>query len=225
MKILIKPCLTALAFGLTHAGDLNATPPDFRIANSVVKVISQSSSWKSNLGSGVIIATDRVATNCHVTRSGQRIIVVKSGQYYPVIAQAALPEFDVCLLKTRSMPLPQAPLAEGDDLELGDDINIYGYPMALGMRVLKGAIVGLHQYNDQKVIEISAGFMQGASGGGVFNDAGKLIGLTTFMGRTQNRYHFYAIPVVWLSHALTVEFQPIKPFASTSFWESGKFEH
>ena len=225
MKKLSKPCLSILIFGFLFPSVLKATPPDVQLAKTIVKIIAHTSNGKSNMGSGVIIATNKVATNCHVTRIAQQIIVVKSGQYYPAMAQAALPELDVCLLQTKKMSLPNAPLADGDNLKPGDDINIYGYPLALDMRVMNGAIVELHQYNDQKIIEINAGFMQGASGGGVFNHAGELIGITTFMGRRQDGYHFYAIPVAWLNHALKVKFQPIKPFTNLSFWESGKFKH
>ena len=213
--------------GLLPPSSAQSAPPapDSQLARTIVKVIAQSSDWKSNMGSGVIIAADKVATNCHVTRNAQKIILVQSGRYYPAIAQAVLAELDVCLLQTRHMPTLHASLADGSGLVLGNAIKIYGYPLALGMRVLQGAIVGLHRFHDQDIIEISAGFMQGASGGGVFNDSGKLIGLTTFMGRKRDGYHFYAIPVSWLHDALKAKFEPIRPFSSISFWESGEFEH
>ncbi|MGR9116210.1 MAG: S1 family peptidase [Gammaproteobacteria bacterium] len=216
---------SVLVFGFLFAPRLQAVTPDVKLASTIVKVVAQASDGKRHMGSGVIVAANKVATNCHVTRAGRRIIVLKSGQYYQAIAQAALPEFDVCLLKTDRMPLPKAPMAAGYNLKLGDNINIYGYPLAMGMRVKAGAIVGLHRYDDQQVIEINAGFMQGASGGAVFNQAGQLIGLTTFMGRKKDSYHFYAIPAAWLILALKTKFYPVKPFSHISFWESGKFEH
>lgn len=190
---------------------------------STVKIQAVAAGGKQNLGSGVVIAPDTIATNCHVMRHAKRAFVIQPEQLYPVLAEAALPAYDVCLLKTENLSLPPAELADTDDLNTGDDIVLSGYPFALGLRMKHGNITGLHPFQSDRIIEINAGFNHGASGGGVFDQDGKLIGLMTFMGREAGAIHFYAIPSTWLTMGLDQEFMPLRPFADKSFWEKGEF--
>ena len=98
-----------------------------------------------------------------------------------------------------------------------------GYPYALNLRMTRGKVIGLHPYAQDQIIEINAGFNHGASGGGVFNSSGELIGLMTFMGREQGAMHFYVIPASWLAMGLEKEFVPLRSFSARSFWEKGDF--
>lgn len=200
--------------------------PDFRLlSRSVVKIMAISQSGTQNLGSGVVIDHDKIATNCHVTRAAVRAYLLKESQLHAVRAEAALPEFDVCILETGTVTLPAVPLANPDTVVPGDQITIIGYPLALGIKMKKGSVIRLHPHADDEIIEISAGFKQGASGGGVFNDNGELIGLMTFMGRHDKQVHYYAVPVTWLARVLEQTFVPMRTFSERSFWEKGDFEH
>ncbi len=195
----------------------------FDPSRSTVKIQALSASGKQNLGSGVVIAANTIATNCHIMRKSKRAFLIEPDGLYPVLTQAVLPEFDVCILKTDHLNLPAAELAEGESVNVGDDIVLSGYPFALSLRTMQGKIIGLHPYRDDQIIEINAGFNHGASGGGVFDHDGKLIGLMTFMGPEAGAMHFYVIPAAWLAMGLEQEFAPLKPFKERSFWEKGAF--
>ncbi len=197
---------------------------DMQLSLSVVKVIARNAAGKSYMGSGVIIAPGRVATNCHVTRDAEQIVLFKSGHAYPVLKQAALTELNACILETGSMPLPAAQLALSEDTAVGMPVYMYGYPFALGMRSRPTSVVAFHPYHAGHVFEIDAGFMQGASGGGIFNEAGELVGLMTFIGKDVKDFHFYAIPAEWLVKAAQEPFVAIHAFKGLSFWESGAFK-
>lgn len=205
------------------AMSVSAIEPDVRLSLSVVKVIASTEQGKSHLGSGVIVAPGKVATNCHVTRDASKIMLSKSGHVYPVVSQAALPELDVCILETGALPLPSVSPAPAK-MAKGTPVYMYGYPYALGMRSMPASVVAFHPHLSGEVIEIDAGFMHGASGGGIFNEAGELVGLTTFIGKHDQRYHYYAIPADWLIKAMQEPFLPIHAFKSLSFWEDGSFQ-
>lgn len=189
----------------------------------VVKIQALSANGKQYLGSGVVIAPDTIATNCHVMRTANRAFVIQPERLYPVLAQAAMPELDVCILKTNHLGLPMAELVDGEPQHIGDDIVLSGYPFGLGLRMKQGKITGLHPHEEDAIIEINAGFNHGASGGGVFDHNGNLIGLMTFMGPEAGVFHFYAIPAAWLAQGLEQAFVPLKPFSGRSFWEKGDF--
>jgi len=202
-----------------HKGEITAVDP----GRSTVKIQALSSSGKQNLGSGVVIAPDTVATNCHVLRQAERAIIILPEGLYPVLSQAALPEYDVCILKTAHLGLTPAEILDSGAIEIGGDIVLSGYPFALGLRLKRGKVTGLFPYGQDQIIEINAGFNHGASGGGVFDREGKLIGLMTFMGPEADAYHFYAIPATWLTMGMEQKFTPLKPFSGRSFWEKGDF--
>jgi serine protease Do len=209
---------------LTGCASIKAVDnPALDPGRSTVKIQAITSDGKQNLGSGVVIGPNLIATNCHVVRKAKRAYLSQPDRLYPVLAQAALPEFDVCILKTDHLNLPTAELAESEDINIGDDIMLSGYPFALSLSMRKGKVIGLYPYGDSQIIEINAGFNHGASGGGVFDSHGKLIGLMTFMGPEAGTLHFYVIPVSWLVQGLQQEFAPLKPFPELGFWEKGNF--
>jgi tetratricopeptide (TPR) repeat protein len=60
----------------------------------------------------------------------------------------------------------------------------------------------LYALDHENIIQSSAGFAMGASGGGLFDDEGRLIGLTTF--KSPGRYaYYYSIPVEWIKLLLS----------------------
>ncbi len=204
---------------------INAAEFDFQLSNSVVKVVAKSENNRTQLGSGVVIDHNLVATNCHTLKLANSAYLLKAGRRYLITAQAALPELDTCILQTETMELPFAKLTENKQLKPGDPIIMFGYPLALGIRSLQGSIKALHPHNSDQVIEINTGFIQGASGGGVFSQHGKLIGLATFMTRGDDNLHFFVIPSAWITLALKQPFEPVKPFKTKSFWENGRFHY
>lgn len=213
-----------LSIGLFCSHQVWAIKPDMHLSLSVVKVVARNAAGKTYMGSGVIIAPGKVATNCHVTRDAEQIVLFKSGHAYPVLKQAALTELDACILETGSIPLPAAKLALSEDFAVGTPVYMYGYPFALGMRSRPASVIAFHPYRAGHVLEIDAGFMQGASGGGIFNEAGELVGLMTFIGKDEKDFHFYAIPSEWLVKATHEPFLAIHAFEGLSFWESGSFK-
>lgn len=221
MPYLVNFILILMVTGCLPLQPVKLQPVD--PGRSIVKIQAISTGGKQNLGSGVVIARDTIATNCHVVRSAKRVFIIVPEGLYRIIALAAMPELDICLLKTQQLTIPAVELADSDGIHVGDDIVLSGYPLGMGRRTSSGAITALHPYRDSRIIEISTGFNHGASGGGVFDQEGKLIGLMTFMGKEDGLMHFYVIPAAWLAIGLKQAFAPLKPFKDRSFWEKGDF--
>lgn len=192
------------------------------LSRSVVKILAVSDDNSQGLGSGVVIGHNEVATNCHITRIARRIYVTKEDRIYRAGLQASIPELDTCILKTGTLTLPVAKL--GDPLlSLHSKLAMFGYPLALSIRMRPGRIIHLHAFENSHVIEIDTGFTHGSSGGGVFNERGELIGLITFMTHNNRRQRFFVTPADWINRALQQSFEPIHPFTEKSFWEKGAF--
>lgn len=207
-----------IVYSAKGSADIN-----FQISTSVIKVVASSGNNKTHLGSGVVIDHNLVATNCHVMHQATNAHLLKAGKRYPVIAQSVLSKYDVCILKTRNLNLPVSVLNPHKHPVIGEPVILFGNPLGLGMRFLQGTVQALHSYQDDHIIEVNSGFLQGASGGGVFNQKGQLIGLATFMTRDKNDLHFFVIPANWIKQAQQGQFKTVSPFSEKSFWEKGEF--
>lgn len=191
---------------------------DHTVSLSVVQVRAYPGPGKMLYGSGVVVGADRVVTNCHVTREALKIVVSKGPTLYPAVTQQADTRHDLCLLATPGIPFPAANLGKTSELSVGQALYFYGYPRAIGITFSEGKVQALHPYEGSRIIETSANFTLGASGGGIFDGAGKLMGLATFMaaGHTGG---YYAVPSDWIGGLNVRHPQKIEPLQGMTFWE------
>jgi serine protease Do len=191
-----------------------------RMAPSVVKIEAHNTNGRVSVGSGVMIAEGIAATNCHVTRYAKSIEVIKGGLSVTAESQISDLEHDVCILKAPGMKVPVVNKANSK-LRVGQEVVAFGYIAGLGPRMSAGEVTSLYEYNSSRVIESTAAFTSGASGGGLFDRQGKLLGLVTFFRRGKDEGSHFSIPADWIFQAL--QKMPAKPIApldgDTPFWQ------
>ena len=175
----------------------------FSINPSILKVHVATKEGNHGVGSGVVVAKDYVVTNCHVIANAQGVHVTKYGYSYSPIALIANWQKDICVLKFKYLEL--RPLKLGNVENLQYEMKVFG--KSYGGNTIKphtsyGQIKGLHSFDGYNVIQSSAWFSLGASGGGLFNYDGELIGVTTF--KTAGRFAFYySMPVEIIKEMLS----------------------
>lgn len=193
-------CLCLLSFaGIAAAETDRATFIGF--ASSVVKVEAVDPEGHYHLGTGVAVAPGTVITNCHVTRDGQRIRLVKGGLPYAVEAEWSNLAHDLCLLYSSAFDAPPVQLGSADHLRLGQKVAAIGFTGGLELQVREGKVEGLFQHDGAKVIQTSTAFASGASGGGLFDEEGRLVGILTYRLRGVNGYYF-STPVEWFVRSI-----------------------
>jgi serine protease Do len=200
---------------------VSATPaPEllFKINRSVVKVNVSNKEGNHGVGSGVVVKKDHIVTNCHVIADAQGINVNKYGNSYTPHAIIADWKNDVCILKFKYLELDPVELSSNDSLEY--ETKVFG--KRYGGNTVKahtsfGRVKGIHQVNSYKIIQSSAWFAMGASGGGLFNYKGELLAITTFK-TAGNTAFYYSMPVEIIKEMLangketSVTAQPELPF-------------
>ena len=141
-------------------------------------------------GSAVVIGRGSLVTNCHVLKNGAAV-TVRQGR---VVERAALEhadvERDLCLLSAPGVHAAPVILSPGS-AQVGQRIYTIGAPRGLEATLSDGLVSGLR--NDQSsgelaYLQISAPISPGSSGGGLFDDEGRLLGITTsgIVGAAQN---------------------------------------
>ncbi|MEY2865603.1 MAG: trypsin-like peptidase domain-containing protein [Candidatus Methylopumilus sp.] len=182
-----------------------ATPSDevtFLVSPSVVKVHVIDAKGNHGVGSGIVVADSQVATNCHVIANAQGVQIGKLGEAFSPTSMKADWRHDLCILQFKFLDVK--PIILGDTKKLTYEQSVFS--KSFGGNAVKpiisfGQIKALYTLDNENIIQSSAGFAMGASGGGLFDDEGRLIGLTTF--KSPGRYaYYYSIPVEWIKHLL-----------------------
>jgi serine protease Do len=172
-----------------------------RLAASVLRIEVPRERGAVSLGSAVAVGHERVVTNCHVTRDGHAIHVLRGGVRWP--AQALRSDFarDLCLLAVPGLQAPVVPLGHASGLAIGQRVAALGYTGGAGLQSSAGQVLELHRHDGGHVIQSNNRFSSGASGGGLFDEQARLVGILTFRLRGGDA-HYFAAPVEWVRQML-----------------------
>ena len=161
---------------------------------TVAKVWAHYPNGTVTLGSAVLLGGERLVTNCHVTATAQSSQVIHNGRSWRAEVAAQDTKHDLCTLRAAGIA-GNAPVA-ATSLTVGQKVFAAGFPGGNQFAVTAGHIVALHDYDEAEVIQVSSPFDYGASGGGLFDEDGRLIGILTFKARVGGEFHF-ALPITW----------------------------
>ncbi|MGO4378377.1 S1C family serine protease [Pseudoduganella sp. RAF53_2] len=190
---------SALA-GLLLAGSAYALPADqlyTRLAPSVWQVVAFDAQGKPvGIGSAVVIGHETLLTNCHVLVTGRSAAVRQDNRAYGISLQYVDIEDDLCQITARNLPAPAVEIGDSDKLAVGSRIYALGNPQGLELTLSDGLISALRRDSKQALswIQISAPISPGSSGGGVFDENGQLIGITTATMRSGQNLNI-AVPI------------------------------
>ena len=142
-----------------------------------------------------------VLTNYHVIDGAQGLYVVSGGNELPATLIAGDEDSDIAVLRVEAEGLTPAVLGDSDALSVGDWALVVGNP--LGEQFVNTLSVGVISGLDRDVrsqtagrtglstsanlIQTDAAINAGNSGGGMFNIAGELVGITS-MKLSNNGY-------------------------------------
>lgn len=171
------------------------------LSASVLRVEAPRRQGGFALGSAVTVGDEMVVTNCHVTRDALAVEVVRGGVRWAADLQASDVERDLCLLHVPGLVSPPAPLGRAADLAYGQPVMALGYTGGVGIQNSDGEVVELHRFDGGRIIRSSNWFTSGASGGGLFDARGRLVGILTFRLRG-GEAHYFAAPVEWVGQML-----------------------
>jgi serine protease Do len=170
------------------------------------------------LGSAVVIAKDQVVTNCHVVADSTNIVVINNGA--PHIATAIKPDWhhDLCMLTIENLDAPIAKIGSSKNLKYEESVFTIGYPHFQAVpSSTNGVVKGLYPMDDSVIIRATSSFGLGASGGGVFDDAGNLVGIITLKSPSKNSY-YYNMPVEWVQALMNTPEKILATKSDKPFW-------
>ena len=195
---------TALTFN-AHA----LTPDQVfeRVKDSIVIVRTLDKNFEDvKFGSGVLLPSGNIGTNCHVIKGGEYFLVGRNNKYVPASLFAENEEKDICILEAKEKTGKPAQLGSSRSLRVGQRVYAIGAPEGLELSLSEGLV---SQIRDS-LIQTSAPISHGSSGGGLFDSNAQLLGFTTLTIKNGQNLNF-AAPVEWLAYAKLVTRLPSSP--------------
>jgi Do/DeqQ family serine protease len=138
------------------------------------------------IGSGVIVDARRgyIITNSHVVADATKV-TVKLADDREIVAKivGSDPETDVAVLQIKADDLQALPIADSDQLQVGDFVVAIGNPFGLRQTVTSGIVSALgrsgigNKY--ENFIQTDASINPGNSGGALINLNGELVGINS----------------------------------------------
>ena len=168
----------------------NSSQPEFKI--------------RPNKGSGVIISSaGYIVTNHHVVADAKKIeVTFSNGQTLEAEVLGLDPDSDLAVITTRLKNLPPLPIANSNEIRVGDIVLAIGNPFGIGQTVTQGIIsatgrdrVGLNTY--ENFIQTDAAINPGNSGRALINARGEILGINSAIYSQSGNYLgiSFAIPI------------------------------
>ena len=161
----------------------------------VVKTLDAQGKVKGQ-GSGVLLPSGKIATNCHVVEGGVSYQVGRGKEFVRATLYAEDGDKDICLLDAKGIAGIPAQIGKAAGLKVGVPVYAVGAPQGLELSLSDGIVAQLRG-GPPPFIQTTAAISPGSSGGGLFDGEGRLVGLTTFYLEGGQNLNF-AMPVEWV---------------------------
>lgn len=165
---------------------------------------SHASPGSAAIGSAVEVGVRTLVTACHVVEGATTVKVThdQGKTSFPVSQVTRDPgKRDLCML-TVDEDLTGAPVAVAPitDVAVGERVYAIGAPLGLELSLTEGLVSALRPMPNEALpkIQVSATTAPGSSGGGLFDDQGRLVGLTVAIASNESETLTFAYPAQWI---------------------------
>jgi S1-C subfamily serine protease len=171
------------------------------------------------LGSAVEVGPRTLITACHVVKSATSVRVTrqqsKTSEMVTAVTRDPDQKRDLCMLTVNEdLPAPPVQIAPMDTVKVGERVYAIGAPLGLEGSLTEGLVSALRPIPGETLpdIQVSATTAPGSSGGGLFDDQGRLVGMTAAIANKESEGLSFAYPAQW-----TIEL-PARVAAERTLW-------
>jgi serine protease Do len=203
-EVAVRACALAAWLAATASSAQALTPQEVyaHVSPSVWKVLTyDQDGLPLGQGSAVVIAAETLVTNCHVLAKSRRVVVRREGVSLEAKLDLWDPQRDVCQLRAPKLAAPAVAVGDAAGLVVGQPAYAIGNPKGLDLTMSAGLVSSLRRNAAGQLflIQTSAAISGGSSGGGLFDEQGTLVGLTTIGSITGDAQNLnFAVPAEWI---------------------------
>jgi len=204
----LRPLAALIALALAPNVAAAMTPQDLftKLSPTIWVVRSQhGDSPTFGMGSAVAIAPRLLVTACHVVAGATGVTIARDSGKRVVKIDTVTPDpehsRDLCLLTTdEALPAVPAAIAPIDSVKVGEKVYAIGSPLGLELTLTDGIVSALRVAPNETLpgIQTSAAIAPGSSGGGLFDEDGRLVGVTVAIASKETDNLAFAYPAQWV---------------------------
>ena len=132
-------------------------------------------------GSAVAVSPTSLLTNCHVLAGADSFSIEQADTRLPAIQERSDPNTDRCVLRVEHPLLKPVPgVVRRSELKVGQAVYSLGAPEGFEATLGPGIISRLPE-EEERLVQTTAPVSPGSSGGGLFDERGNLVGITTMI--------------------------------------------
>lgn len=203
-KLLERAALfTVFLVSFTLAYLITSARPIERASRSVVEVYVSTEEDEglqlAGSGSAVVIDDHHALTCWHVVHAADQVTLAWEGQYAIATVIGHDAELDLAVLEVKCVLGDPVRWGHSDRLHVADEVYAIGYPFDVTRLVRRGVVASInYDIEDSSFLVTDAAVNPGDSGGGLFDQSGKLVGISariqTAQGLCANIGLAYIIP-------------------------------
>lgn len=129
-------------------------------------------------GSAVSISEDILVTNCHVLGRGRLVLIDDQEKLIQVINQD-YKKIDLCFLYVPDLKFKPVNIRNTETVKIGEKVYAIGNPLGYEKTLSQGIVSNKVTYSGSHRLQTDAPISPGSSGGGLFDEFGNLIGVTS----------------------------------------------
>lgn len=172
---------TRLVESLTPMGIFNLVNPSVWTVISASSAANLKAMENISLASAVVITENTLLTNYHVIEDRPYVVVKQGERFQQATIISGDKQTDRCILYVENIILkPIKGFRKYNSLVIGETVYSVGSPKGLENTLGQGIISGKREFTKLNLIQTTAQISKGSSGGGLFDNFGNLIGITTF---------------------------------------------
>jgi serine protease Do len=146
----------------------------YQLKGSVTKVHVVTKNGGHGVGTGVVVAKDMVATNCHILANAKGVNITKFGDSFAPVALKADWKHDLCIMRFEYLDLKPVELGDSEALQYEQSMFSIGFPGGPPKPLItSGKVKALYPLDDSMIVRTDASFIMGASGSPVFDEMGE----------------------------------------------------
>ncbi|HET7154002.1 MAG TPA: serine protease [Hyphomicrobiaceae bacterium] len=186
-------------------GSANALEPDIlfaRVSPSVWSLRALDAQERPlQTGSAVVVAPGRLITSCRLLAKASSVIVRQDNVSYGATLEFPDPVRDLCQLSVARFSAPAVPMAPVGSARPGQRVYAVGNPRGVENTLSIGLLSGLRGGDSEEArrLQTTVATAVGASGGGLFDSEGRLLGILVADGAPGDATAGSAIPAEFVT--------------------------
>lgn len=145
----------------------------------------------------IALAPGRAVTQCDLLPDGHRLTVTQARRVYGAYARERDVARNLCLLDVPGLKVAPVDLVPAGAARVGQRAYAVGNALGMGLSLSEGVVSGLREEGGETWIQTTAALAPGSEGGALFDEQGRLLGMTDYRKRDGQNINF-AAPASWL---------------------------